>query len=112
MRVEIDLQSTIPCQVRRGRVIAQRHDVIRKLLTSRLSKVCKNGEVEPYLLTIDNEVFDLGSTVTNTEARFDVRAGSFWTRGVTAFFHVRDTHVNSTRNQNKSTEIQIGLRGA
>ena len=85
--------------------VAQRHDGIRNLLTSLLSKVCKDVEVEPHLLPIDNKVFNLRSTVTSPEARLDIKAGSFWSRGETAFFHVRVTHVNSTCNQNKSTEL-------
>ena len=44
------------------------------------------------------------STVTNPEAILDIKAGSFWSRGETAFFHVCLTHVNSTCNQNKSTK--------
>ena len=89
---------------KKGGFVAQRHDGIRNLLTSLLSKVCKNVEVEPHLLPIDNEVFDLRSTVTSHEARLDIKARSFWSRGETAFFDVRVTHVNSTCNQNKSTE--------
>ena len=89
--------------VRRG-FLAQRHDGIRNRLTSLLSKVCKNVEVEPHLLPIDNEVFNLRSTVTSHEARLDIKAGRFWSRGETAFFDVRVTHVNSTCNENKSTE--------
>ena len=89
---------------KKGGFVAQRHDGIRNLLTSLLSKVCKNVAVEPHLLPIDNEVFDLRSTVTSHEARLDIKAGSFWSRGETAFFDVRVTHVNSTCNQNKSTE--------
>ena len=73
-------------------------------LTSLLSKDCKNVEVEPHLLLIDNEVFDLRSTVTSHEVRLDIKAGSFWSRGETAFFDVRVTHVNSTCNQNKFTK--------
>ena len=85
--------------------VAQRHDGIRNLLTSLLSNVCKDVEVESHLLPIDNKVFNLISTVTSTEARLDMKAGSFWSRGETAFFHVRITHVNSTCNQNKSTKL-------
>ena len=33
----------------------------------------------------------------------DFKAGGFWSRGVTAFFDVRVTHVNSKCNQGKST---------
>ena len=85
--------------------VAQRHDDIRNLLTSLLSKVCKDVEIEPHLLPIDHKVFNLRSTVTSPEARLDIKAGSFWSRGETASFHVRVTHVNSTCNQNKSTEL-------
>ena len=85
--------------------VAQRHDDIRNLLTSLLSKVCKDVEIEPHLLPIDNKVFNQRSTVTSPEARLDIKAGNFWSRGETASFHVRVTHVNSTCNQNKSTEL-------
>ncbi|EDO46763.1 predicted protein [Nematostella vectensis] len=84
--------------------VAQRHDTIRDLLTAHISKVCKNVETEPLLQPLDNEVFNLQSTVTSKEARLDIKAGGFWTPGVTAFFDVRVTHVNSQSNQNKPTE--------
>ena len=87
-----------------GDFVAQRHDGIQNLLTSLLSKVCKDVDVKPHLLPIDTEVFNLRSTVTSPEARLDIKAGSFWSRGETAFFDVCRTHVNSTCNQNKSTE--------
>ena len=60
---------------KKGGFAAQRHDGIRNFLTSLLSKVCKDVEVEPHLLPIDNEVFDLRSTVTNPEARLDMKSG-------------------------------------
>ena len=60
---------------KKGGFAAQRHDGIRNLLTSLLSKVCKDVEVEPHLLPINNEVFDLRSTVTNPEARLDMKSG-------------------------------------
>ena len=43
------------------------------------------------------------TAVTSPEARLDIKAGGFWSRGVTAFFDVRVTHVNSKCNQNKPT---------
>ena len=33
----------------------------------------------------------------------DIKAGGFWSRGVTAFFEVRVTHVNSKCNQSTTT---------
>ena len=83
--------------------MAQRHDGVRNLLTSLLSKVCKNVQVEPHLQPLDNEVMNLRSATTTSDARLDVKAGGFWSRGVTAFFDVRATYVNSKTNQGKST---------
>ena len=75
---------------KKGGFIAQRHDTIRDLLTSHISKVCRNVETEPLLQPLDNEVFNLQSTVMRTP-------------GLTAFFDVRVTHVNSRSNQGKHT---------
>ncbi|CAH3191579.1 unnamed protein product, partial [Porites evermanni] len=66
-------------------------------------KVCRNVETEPFLQPLDNEVFNLQSTVTSRKARLDMKAGGFWTPGVTAFFDVRVTHVNSRSHQGKYT---------
>ena len=70
---------------KKGGFVAQRHDTIRDLLTSHISKVCRNVETEPFLQPLDNEVFNLQSTVTSRKARLDMKAGGFWTPGVTAF---------------------------
>ena len=59
-----------------------------------VGKVCTNGEVEPLLQPLDNERFNLRSAVTTPEARLEYKAGGFWSRGVTAFFYVKVTHVN------------------
>ena len=88
---------------KRGGFVAQRHDGVRNLLTSLIGKVCTNVEVEPQLQPLDNERFNLRTAVTSPEARLDFKAGGFWSRGVTAFFAVRVTHVNSKYNQGKET---------
>ena len=58
-----------------GGGVAQRHDAARNLLTSLLSKVCKNVQVEPHLQPLDNEVMNLRSASTSSDARLDVKAG-------------------------------------
>ena len=58
---------------KRGFVV-QRHDVIQNLLTSLLSKVCKDVKIEPHLLPINYEVFNPRSPVTSPDARLDVKA--------------------------------------
>ncbi|CAH3185720.1 unnamed protein product, partial [Porites lobata] len=73
--------------------VAQRHDTMRDLLTSHISKVCRNVETEPLLQPLDNEVFNLQSTVKSREARLDMKAGGFWTTGVRAFFDVRGKYT-------------------
>ena len=73
---------------KKGGYIAQRPDTNRDLLTSHMSKVCRNVETEPLLQLLDHEIFNLQSTVKSREARLDMKAGGFWTPGVTAFFDV------------------------
>ena len=91
----------LPCK--KGGLIAQRHDTIRDLLTSQISKVCRDVETEPLRHPLDNEVFNLQSTVISREARLDMKAGGFCTPGVTAFFDVRATHVTFRSNQAEHT---------
>ena len=86
--------------------MAQRHDGLRNLLTSLIGKVCTTVEVEPQLQPLDNERFNLRSAVTSPEARLDFNAGGFWSRGVTAFFDVKITQVNSKCNQGKITSTK------
>ena len=88
---------------KKGGFMAHRHDGVRNLLTSLIGKVCTNVEVQPQLQPLHNERFSLRSAVTSPEARLDFKAGGFWSRGVTAFFAVRVTHVNSKYNQGKET---------
>ena len=84
---------------KKGGFVAQRHDGVRNLLTSFVSKVCTNVELEPRLQPLDNKRFNLRSLVTSSDVRLDIKAGGFWSRGITAFFDVRVTHVNSKCNQ-------------
>ena len=72
-----------------------------------ISKVCRNVETEPLLQPLDNEVFNLQSTVTSREARLDIKARGFWTPGVTAFFDVRVTHLNSRSNQGEAHSYDL-----
>ena len=83
--------------------MAQRHNGVRNFVTSFLGKVCTNAEVKPQLQPLDNEQFNLSSTVTSPEARLEMETEGFSSRGVTAFFDVRVTHVNSKCNQGKAT---------
>ena len=88
---------------KKGGFVAQRRDDVRDLLKAFINKVCNNVEIEPRLQPLDKERLHLRSAVTSSEARLDIKAGGFWSRGVTAFFDVRVTHVTSKCYQNKTT---------
>ena len=83
--------------------MAYRHDGVRNLLTSLIGKVYTYVEVELQLQPLDNERFNLRRAVTSLEGRLDLKAGGFGSRGDTAFFDVRVTHVNSKSTQEKAT---------
>ena len=113
MHVAKDFPSTMPCLAKRV-VLWQRHDGIRDPLTSVISKICKNVESEPHLQPLDNSRFNLRTANISPEARLDIKAGGFWPRGVTAFFYVRVTNVNSASNKSTSTTLEStggGTRG-
>ena len=95
---------------KKGGFVAQRHDGVRNLLTSLIGKVCTNVEVQPQLQPLNNERFNLRSAVTSPEARLDFKAEGFWSRGVTAFFDFRVTHVNSKCNKGKTTSASLRSR--
>ena len=86
---------------KKGGFVAQRHDGVCNLLTSLIGKVCTKVEVEPQLHPLDYERFNLRTAVTSPEARLDFEAGGFWSRGVTAFFDVRVTHVTPSATREK-----------
>ena len=66
---------------KKGGFVAQRHDGVHNLLASLVGKVCTNVKVEPQLQPLDNERFNLRSAVKRPEARLDLKAGGFWSRG-------------------------------
>ena len=96
-----------------GGFVAQRHNGVHELVTSFLGTLCTNVEVEPQLQPLDNEQFNLRSTVTSPQgkARLDMKAGGFWSSVVTAFFDVRVTNVNSKCNQRKATSTIFKEQG-
>ena len=85
----------MPCHAKREGSWRRDTMVFVTYLTSLIGKVCTNFEVEPKLQPLDNERYNLRSEVTSPEARLDLKAGGFWSRGVTAFFDVRVTHIHN-----------------
>ena len=72
-----------------------RHNELRDLFGELLTEVCHDVRVEPCLQSLSGEVFSCRSANTAPDARADVRARGFWTRGEDAFFDVRVFHPNA-----------------
>ena len=71
------------------------HNKVRHLTASLLTEVCHNVATEPCLQPITSETFPLASTNTRDDARLDVKARGFWSRGQDAFFDVRVFYPNA-----------------
>ena len=79
----------------KGGVVSYRHNSVGNLFTSLLDRVCNNVQIEPHLIPLGNKVLPFRSSNTSNEARLDMKANGFWRFGHTAFFYVRNTHVNA-----------------
>ena len=87
-----------------GGFIHDRHDNVKNLEASLLSRVCKDVAVEPSLLPVTGEEFVLRSANIEDDSRLDVKARGFYRQGQTAFFDIRIAHLNAESNKNLSTE--------
>jgi hypothetical protein len=86
---------------KKGGFISIRHNNVRDLTASILKEVCSDVAIEPPLIVLTGEIFDLKSTKTGDETRTDIRARGFWIKGQQAFFDVRvfDPNASSYLNQ-------------
>ena len=64
--------------------------------------MCKDVAVEPILESLSGETFELASAIRSDEARLDVSARGFWTRGQRAFFDVKVFDPNAQRYSGQS----------
>ena len=71
---------------------------------SLLSEVCKDVAIEPRLLPVTGETFELRSTNIEDDARLDVKARGFYRQGQVAFFDIRIVHLNAESNKSQPTE--------
>ena len=79
----------------RGGFPTLRHNEVRDLLADLMTEVSGNVATEPLLLPVTSETFSARTTNTSDEARADIRATGFWTRGEEAFFDVRVFHADA-----------------
>ena len=81
-----------------------RHDEARDLTTQMLKGVCHDVSVEPVLLPLEGETFSHLTANTSSDARVDVSARGFWTRGQRAFFDIRIFDPMATCHRNLTLE--------
>ena len=55
-----------------------RHNELRDSLANLLSNVCHDVEMEPHLQPLQGKTFALKSTITDDDARLDVKANGLW----------------------------------
>ncbi|KAG0729929.1 hypothetical protein GWK47_029332 [Chionoecetes opilio] len=82
-----DVNHTMTCK--RGGFVCIRHDEVRDVTPRMLRKVCRDVSTEPTLLPLDGEHMRYRTVNTVNEARVDVSARGFWTRGRRAFMGIR-----------------------
>ena len=101
----------------KGGFIAIRHDEVRDLTYEMLKEVCSYVTKEPTLQPLTGETFKYKTANTQNNARVDLMARGFWTRGQNAFFDVRifdpmaQCYENKTLEQAHSTNEQEKKRG-
>ena len=70
-----------------------RHNALRDAEAKLLEGACKDVEVEPHLLPVENEELPRGTTLQDG-ARLDISARGLWNPLERVFFDVRVTYPN------------------
>ena len=89
---------------KKGAFIHARHDNVRNLEASLLSEVCNDVAIEPRLMPVTGETFELRSSNIEDDSRLDVKVRGFYRQGQVAFFDVRIVHLNAESNKSQPTE--------
>ena len=72
----------------KGGLPTLRHNEVRGITAEMMKEVCTNVEIEPRLQLLDGENLQLKTANCEDEARLDLRATGFWSRGHEAFFDI------------------------
>ena len=73
----------------KGGLPTLRHNEVRDLTAALLSEACTGVSVEPSLQALDHKQFSHRSANCDDDARFDIQASNFWSKGQKAFFDIR-----------------------
>ncbi|XP_057302766.1 uncharacterized protein LOC130636933 [Hydractinia symbiolongicarpus] len=97
-----DVKHSMKCKM--GGFVTRRHNDIRDLTSKLLKDVCHDVQLEPNLLPLTGERFDLKSVKTGDDCRPDIRARDFWINGQQAFFDVRVFDPTASRYNNQTLQ--------
>jgi hypothetical protein len=91
-----------------GGFVNMRHDGVRDLLADCMREVINDVDTEPLLKPLNGETFTSPSTITDPDARSDIRARGFWLNQQEAFFDIRIfyPHASSYLNRNLASLYQ------
>ena len=95
---KFDVDHAMNCS--KGGFIHKKNDGVRDMVAKILDEVTYDVQIEPQLQPLTGETLQPGAN-TEAEARLDIAARGFWTRGEKAFFDVRifnpfaKTHLSS-----------------
>ena len=88
----------------KGGLPTLRHNEIRDLAVELLREVCHNVSVEPGLQALDGGHIRPRTSNREDEARLDIRANGFWSRGQEAFLDIKVFHPNAPTYRNRDLE--------
>ena len=88
---------------KKGGYVINRHNEIRDTVAKILDDVCIDVNVEPTLIPLTGESLNNRTNKAN-EARLDVSANGFWTRGDKAFFDVRIFNPFALKHRRQNLE--------
>ena len=84
-----------------GGYTSLRHNSVRNVEAKIMREVCKDVQIEPNLLPIENTEFDGKRTNVQQNARLDISARGVWNTFEKTFFDVRITHPTAASNIKK-----------
>ena len=88
----------------KGGFIINRYNELRDLTAEILDEICSDVKIEPLLQPKNGEIFSKRSTIRTDDARADVAARGFWTRGQMAFVDVNVFNPLAKCHRNQTLE--------
>ena len=97
-----DVNHAMICK--KGGFICSRHDEVRDVTANMLREICQDVTTEPPLLELTGEHLQYRTANTTNDARVDISARGFWTRGQKAFVDIRIFEPMAACHRNLSLE--------